>query len=144
MGKNKYIETPEKLWELFEEYKADVKSNPRIKVEYVGKDGERVGTPIERPLTLDGFYTFCYYKSVTAHHYFDNPEGAYDDYRGITTRVRKEVRAEQIDGAMVSHYNSNLTARLNGLTDKQDIDLKTQISPFIPFDLDVPEDNSTS
>ena len=76
MAKHKYIETPEKMWELFEAYRKDVKGNPRLKVEYVGKDGERVSTPIERPLTLDGFYSFGYDKGVTIHHYFDNPDNA--------------------------------------------------------------------
>jgi hypothetical protein len=121
MPKHKYIATPELLWELFTEYREQVKSNPRKKVEYVGKDGKRVETPIERPLSLDGFYCFGYDKGVTIHNYFDNPEGAYDEYQGITTRIRKEVRAEQVDGAMVGQYNSNLTARLNGLTDKSEV-----------------------
>lgn len=130
MAKHKYIETPEKLWQLFEAYKKEVKDNPRIKVEYVGRDGETRHTPIERPLTLDGFYAFGYEKGVTLHHYFDNPEGAYDEYRGIITRVRSFVKSEQIDGAMVGHYNSNLTARLNGLTDKQEHTITEQ--PLFP------------
>jgi hypothetical protein len=121
MPKHKYIATPELLWEMFTEYREQVKSNPRKKVEYVGKDGVRVETPIERPLSLDGFYCFGYDKDITLHHYFENPDGAYDEYRGITTRIRKEVRAEQVDGAMVGQYNSNLTARLNGLTDKSEV-----------------------
>jgi len=121
MPKHKYIATPDLLWDLFTEYREQVKSNPRKKIEYVGKDGLRVETPIERPLSLDGFYCFGYDKGVTLHHYFENPDGAYDEYRGITTRIRKEVRAEQVDGAMVGQYNSNLTARLNGLTDKSEV-----------------------
>lgn len=144
MAKHKYIETPEKLWELFLAYKKEVKDNPRIKVEYVGKDGDTKHTPIERPLTVDGFKSFGAYQVGTLHHYFTNPEGAYDEYRTIITRIREEIRSEQIDGAMVNHYNSNLTARLNGLTDKQDIEVKGQISPFTPIDLDVQEDNGTS
>ena len=32
MGKNKYIETPEALLELFNEYKNEVKSNPRTRI----------------------------------------------------------------------------------------------------------------
>jgi len=125
--KPKYIETPEKMWELFEAYKKEVKDNPRIKVEYVGKDGERVNTPIERPLTVEGFKTFGAYKVGTLHHYFTNPEGAYDEYRTIITRIREEVRAEQFDGAMVNHYNSNLTARLNGLVDKKEQSITANI-----------------
>jgi len=126
MAKHKYIATPELLWELFTEYRQQVKDNPRKKVEYVGKDGMRVETPIERPLSLDGFYCFGYDKGVTLHHYFENPEGAYDEYRGITTRIRKEVRAEQVEGAMVGQYNSNLTARINGLTDKSEVTVREQ------------------
>ncbi len=139
MSKPKYIETPEKLWELFENYRKEVKDNPRIKVEYVGRNGDKVNTPIERPLTIEGFFTFGYDNKVTIHHYFDNPEGAYDDYRGIIMRIRKAVRAEQFDGALVNAYNSNLTARLNGLTDKQQIEV-TETPPLFP---DVPTDDSS-
>lgn len=142
--KPKYIKTPEKMWELFEKYRDEVKSNPRIKVEYVGRNGDRVETPIERPLSLDGFYCFGYDNGVTIHHYFDNPDGAYDEYRGIITRIRKAVRAEQIDGAMVNHYNSNLTARINGLTDKTESNVTVDAPIFKGIDLDVPTDNSTS
>jgi hypothetical protein len=126
MAKHKYIETPEALWEMFTEYREHVKGNPRTKVEYVGKDGDRVETPVERPLSMDGFYCFGYEKGATLHHYFENPEGAYDEYRGITTRIRKEVRAEQVEGAMVGQYNSNLTARINGLTDKSEVTVREQ------------------
>jgi hypothetical protein len=144
MGKHKYIETPEKMWELFLAYKKEVKGNPRIKVEYVGKDGDTKHTPIERPLTIEGFKTFCAYQVGDINRYWNNVDESCNEYVTIITRVREEIRAEQIDGAMVNHYNSNLTARLNGLTDKQDIELKTQVSPFTPIDMDVPEDNSTS
>lgn len=39
MGRRKYIETPEKLLELFLSYKSEVKNNPRKKHTFVGKDG---------------------------------------------------------------------------------------------------------
>jgi hypothetical protein len=143
MSKPKYIETPEKMWELFQAYKKEVKENPRIKVEYVGRNGDKVQTPIERPLTLDGFYTFGYDNGVTIHHYFDNPEGAYDEYRGITSRIRKAVRAEQLDGAMVNHYNSNLTARLNGLTEKTQQSVSIEQPIFKGIDLNVSENNGS-
>lgn len=126
MGKHKYIENPDKLWELFEAYRKEVKDNPRVKVEYVGKDGHKVETPIERPLSIDGFYTYGYDKGVTIHHYFDNTNGAYDDYWGIVTRIRKAVKAEQVDGAMTGFYNPNLTARINGLVDSKEHNVKTE------------------
>lgn len=142
MGKSKYIETPEKLWELFDAYKKEVKGNPRKKVEYVGRNGDRVETPIERPLTLDGFYCFGYDNGVTIHHYFDNPDGAYDAYRGIIARIRNEVRSEQVDGAMVGAYNSNLTARLNGLSENTNANVNIEQPIFKGIEL--PTDNSAN
>jgi len=115
MAKKKYIETPDKLWELFEGYRRQVKDNPRIKVEYVGKDGERVSTPIELPLILEGFKCYCAELIGTVDHYFRNTDNAYDEYRHIIMRIREEIRAEQISGGMVGAYNSNLTARINNL-----------------------------
>ena len=130
MGKHKYIETPEKMWELFEAYAKDTKGNPRIKVEYVGKDGERVNTPLERPLTLEGFNQYAYAYESTIHHYFDNPQGAYDEYRGVCSRVREAIRNDQIEGGMVGQYNASITQRLNGLTDKSEVVHKEQ--PLFP------------
>ncbi len=43
--KHKYIETPEKLWELFEAYVLHEQKHPMYKTEYVGKDGYMVLTP---------------------------------------------------------------------------------------------------
>jgi hypothetical protein len=54
MAKHKYIKEPKLIWEYFQAYRKNVKDNPRMKVEYVGKDGERVNTPIERPLIIEG------------------------------------------------------------------------------------------
>jgi len=123
MGKHKYIETAEKLWELFTSYKVSVKDNPRTRREYVGKDGERVDTPLERPLTMAGFETYCYDMGITVHHYFDNPNGAYNEYRGICTRARRAIKADQIEGGMVGQYNHSITQRLNKLTEKTEADV---------------------
>ena len=133
MGKHKYIETPEKMWELFLAYVTEVKTNPRIKVEYVGRNGDRVETPLETPLTYDGFQCFGYDNDLTVHHYFDNPEGAYDNYREVCSRIKKQIRADQISGGMVGQYNASITQRLNGLTDKQAIQV-TETPPLFPDD----------
>lgn len=124
MAKHKYIETPEKLWELFLEYKAEVKGNPRKKVEYVGKDGDRVETPIERPLIIEGFKTYCAYKVGTIDHYWKNTDNAYEEYCPIITRIKQEIRQDQFEGGLLNQYNANLTARLNGVTDKKEVEHK--------------------
>jgi 3-deoxy-D-arabino-heptulosonate 7-phosphate (DAHP) synthase len=131
MGKNKYIETPEKLWELFTEYRTHVKSNPRTKHVFVGKDGKSDYELLEVPLTMEGFDNFCYEKGLTIEHYFRNTNKAYEDYCGICMRVRNAIRQDQIEGGMVGQYNPSITQRLNGLTEKQEI--KTiQEQPLFP------------
>lgn len=132
MAKHKYIETPEKMWELFEAYRKDVKGNPRIKVEYVGKDGERVSTPLEVPLTMEGFENYVADQDVIQDlgHYFANTDNAYDKYRTICSRVRRAIRQDQIEGGMVGQYNASITQRLNNLTDKQEHTITEQ--PLFP------------
>jgi hypothetical protein len=131
MGRVKLIETPEKLWGLFTEYKNEVKSNPRVKHVFVGKDGSSEYERLERPLTMEGFECFCYDKGVTVSNYFEDKHNAYADYYAICSRVKREIRHDQIEGSMVGQYNTSITQRLNGLTDKQEI--KTiQEQPLFP------------
>jgi hypothetical protein len=59
MGKRKYIETPNKMWEYFQAYKKEVKDSPILVQDYVGKDGTAVYRQKEKPLTLDGFECWC-------------------------------------------------------------------------------------
>jgi hypothetical protein len=47
-----------------------------------------------------------------------------EDFCGVITRIETEVRDQQVNGGMAGVYNANLTARLNGLTDKKDVTSK--------------------
>lgn len=120
MGKHKYIETPEKLWELFEAYRKEVKANPRIRYVFVGKDGEEKKERLETPLTLEGFYNYCRREICTVHQYFENQEKAYTDYLGICRAIREEIRQDQIEGGMVGQYSTSITQRLNGLKEQSE------------------------
>lgn len=123
MSKPKYIESPEKMWELFQEYKKATKANP-IKVhDYVGRDGIEVFRLRERPLTMEGFENYVADKGVINDlgDYFSNKNGKYSDYSTICKRVKMAIRQDQIEGGMASIYNPSITQRLNGLTDKQEI-----------------------
>lgn len=119
MGKRKYIESPDKLWEYWEAYKQWVKANP-IKVhDFVGKDGQEVYRLKERPLTHQRFLSFCAEKfKVTVHHYFTNPDNAYEEYRSICSRIVQEREADQIEGGMAGIYNPSITQRLNNLKEQ--------------------------
>jgi hypothetical protein len=117
MPKKKYIETPEKLYELFEEYKAARKPREIQKATPKGVVSEWHMPP----LTMSGFRTFGYKKGVTIHHYFSNTDNAYDAYRSICSHIEDEIRTDQIEGGMVGQYNPSITQRLNGLTEKTDV-----------------------
>jgi hypothetical protein len=129
MGKHKYIETPEKMWELFEQYKAYTKSRPILVQDFVGKDGDEVNRKKERPLTIDGFECWCYDNEIISDlsNYFANSDNKYSDYSTICSRIRKAVRTDQIEGGMSGIYNPSITQRLNGLTDKSEIVHKEQM-----------------
>jgi hypothetical protein len=128
MGKHKYIETPEKMWELFEQYKAYTKSRPILVQDFVGKDGDEVNRKKERPLTIDGFECWCYDNEIISDlsNYFANSDNKYSDYSTICSRIRKAVRTDQIEGGMSGIYNPSITQRLNGLTDKSEVMVKEQ------------------
>lgn len=118
----KNIETPDKMWELFTQYKTEVKSNPRKKMVFGGKDFIHDYELLERPLTLEGFENYCADLGIIQDmsNYFANSNNAYEDYSTICSRIKKAIRQDQIEGGMVGQYNPSITQRLNGLTDKQE------------------------
>jgi len=135
MGKPKYIETPEKLWELFESYFKETKGSPRFKNVFVGKDGSPEKEYLERPLTIEGFRNFGHRKGVSIEHYFANTDDSYTEYRTICSRIRDEIRQDQIEGGMVGQYNPSITQRLNGLTDKTESQINATISQITGMEI---------
>ncbi len=120
MGKRKYIETPEKLWEYFQEYKKETKSKPFLIKDWVGKDAFNVQREKERPLTIEGLECWLFEKEIIGDlsHYFANTDNKYSDYLTICHAIKKAVRQDQIEGGMAGMYNPSITQRLNGLVEK--------------------------
>lgn len=111
---------PNDIYKAFNEYKEQLKqkSSEWLKVQYVGKEGGRVTDEQKLPLTLDGFEVFCYDKYGCVEQYFKNQDGYYDDFIPICSRIRKEIRDNQILGGMLGFYNASITQRLNNLHEK--------------------------
>jgi len=127
----KKIKDPKQLEEIFKEYKSYTKTNPRFKYHLNQRTGDMVGEPLEVPFTLEGFEIFCYDKyNFTAKHYLENTNKAYEDFCTISTRIRKEIRDDQIKGGMVGQYNPSITARLNAL--KEQIEQTNIEQPLFP------------
>lgn len=152
MGKPKYIETPEKMWEHFCSYRSNIKDNPIMLVEQkrgamvLPKDLDKVDKetikevlsntvylPVQRPLTLEGFENWCNDNDIISDlsQYFANTEQRYTEYQTICSRIRRVIKQDQIEGGMVGIYNPSITQRLNGLVDKSEILQKTE-QPLFP------------
>lgn len=121
-GRPKAIETPEFLYELFKEYKSSVKNKPKLVHDFVGKDADEVWREREKPLTYEGFQNFVEDKEIisTTDHYFMNYEGRYSEFVGICSRIKREIRQDQIEGGLCGIYNASITQRLNGLVEKSE------------------------
>ena len=118
MAKHKYIESPELMAKLFEDYKTECKSNPRKKHVFVGKDGTSDYELLERPLTFEGFSIYCFEKIGSIKHYFENRDKSYNEYVHICSHIKEVIRRDQIEGGMVGQYNPSITQRLNGLKEQ--------------------------
>jgi hypothetical protein len=125
----KNIESPERLWELFEAYVLHERDNPMHKVEYVGKDGIEKHTPLETPITFEGFECYLADQEIITDlgDYSKNDDGRYKDYAPIITRIRNNCFVHNFKGAAVGLFNANLIARKLGISDKQDqtVEVKT-------------------
>jgi len=118
---------PEDLLKVWESYKLDIieKEKDWQKIQYVGKDGERVCDPVKLPYTLEGLKRYCWDNGIgDISNYFDNSGDLYNDFKVICSRIKNEIREHQIIGGMNGFFNASITQRLNGLADKKELDVK--------------------
>lgn len=107
----------EKAWSGYKDY-LEQEAEKWLKVQYVGKEGQRVTDKYKLPMTMEGFEIYCHENHGTVEHYFRNTEGYYDDFCTICSRIKTEIRNDQITGGLLGVYNPSITQRLNGLADK--------------------------
>lgn len=118
-GRPKAIESPEKMWEYFQQYVEKIKNNPYLVKDYVGKDVVQVHREIEKPLTMMGFTNHLYDLGIITDvsDYFENTNGTYGDFLHVCTRIRSNIKEDQISGGMAGLFNASITQRLNSLSD---------------------------
>lgn len=130
MAKHKYISSPRKMLQLFNEYVEHAKSNPIKVQDYVGKEAFMVYREKEVPLTMEGFENFVASKPRMPwdlKDYFANTNGAYSEFSPICSRIKKMIREDQIKGGMAGIYNPSITQRLNGLVDKTESKMNVDV-----------------
>lgn len=122
---------PEDLYNCFEMYKLWVRNEAKNwpKVQYVGKNGERVEDYPVLPLLRSGFTSWAYRNGFGfIHQYLDNKDGYYDEFVATSVQILDEIKSQQVTGGMLKHFDASLTARLNGLTEKTEVVQKGKVS----------------
>jgi hypothetical protein len=133
MHPTRIFKEPEDVLKAFEEYKTDLleQSNEWVKIQYVGKDGDRVAEPQKVPMTFEGFKRYCRKHYGEVEQYFTNQDDYYSDFIGICRAIKEEIRENQIIGGLLNFYNPSITQRLNNLSEK------TETKQVDKFDFDV-------
>lgn len=135
MHPTRIFKSEDELETAWKGYKSNlaIQSNEWLKIQYVGKEGDRKEDGQKIPMTMEGFERYCYDNHGCVNQYFDNKQGYYDDFVIVCSRIRKEIRENQIIGGLLGFYNPSITQRLNGLSDKKEIDHKVEMNiPNIP------------
>lgn len=143
VGRPKNIDTPEIMWDLFQQYKKETKSRPFLVRDWVGGIGKEVMREKEKPLTMEGFNVWCFENGVTSwvHDYFGNKGGKYGQFSHICSIIRELIRQDQIGGGMAGIYNPSITQRLNGLTEKIQEDGNKEVTIKVKYEKkEIPKD----
>jgi hypothetical protein len=122
-GAPKKITSPEHLLELFEGYKEWAKANPWCKKDFIRSGefaGQVVDLPTEHPLTEWGFAAFCKISYQGLRNYGER-EG-YEEFFDTYARIKTEMTSQRVSGGLSGAYNANLVARIDGITEKHEID----------------------
>lgn len=120
VGRPKAIESPEVMYQLFQEYCEHTKANPIKVKDWVGGMAKPVVREKEIPYTLEGFEIYCFKQGIISDlaRYFSNLDGAYEEFRPICSNIKRIIREDQINGGMAGIFNASITQRLNNLVEK--------------------------
>ena len=138
------FKTTDALADTWQDYKDSIKEQEKEwkKVQYVGRNGDRVEDTVKVPLTFEGFKRYCWDEGLGAiEKYFTNQGGYYDEFGGICSRIKNEIRENQIIGGMNGFFNPSITQRLNNLSEKTENKNTHEVEIFKGIDLSVQESN---
>ena len=123
MPKDKWIKSPEQFLEIWDEYVKDRLQQYDLLPVANNKTGEVLYLPAQKPITRKSFQVFVRKNyGYHIHQYIDNKDKAYNEYVGVITHARDEWEDDQVSGTLTGKYKApNLTARMLGIGDKQDV-----------------------
>lgn len=123
-GKPRAIESPEQFETMALDYIEWVKNNPVSKTITAAFQGvisyEKV--PHSRPMTQYGLAAHMGIGLSTLKDY-----GAKEDYSAMFKQICAVMTAWNVDGATCGDMNGNIVSRIEGLADKQEVDIDAKV-----------------
>lgn len=122
-GRDKIFETPEIMLEACYEYFEHQSKQVWNKIDYKGKDVEKVEIPTPSPFSLTGL---CIFLGVNTVYFNQFEKDCSKDFSKVIKHVREVIYTQKLEGASVGAYNANIIARELGLADKKDLSIREQ------------------
>jgi len=109
------------LWEAACEYFEWCSNNPWLKIDFKGKDADRVEMPTERPFTMSGLCLYLNCGSAYFRSFKHDLKGKTDElsleFATVIARIEEVVYTQQFEGATVGAYDSRIISRALGLAE---------------------------
>jgi len=105
------------LWDAAVEYFIYTDGRKWVRVDFKGKDSDKVEIPTDTPYTLTGLSLFL---GVHSKYFTEFEKKCSEDFTEVITRIREIIYTQKFEGAAVGAYNGNIIARDLGLADKKD------------------------
>lgn len=114
-------------WEEYKQHK-DSEAIKWAKVQYVGKDGNRVEDKPPMPYDLDGFFAWYHNKyGHFIHQYFKQTDKYEPDFLPIVTHIIAERNDNIKTGTLLGFFNSSMGNRIVGLAEQTE-NLNTNVN----------------
>jgi hypothetical protein len=129
MHPTRIFKSPDELEIAWKLYKEDllIQAKDWQKVQYVGKEGQRMSDDLKLPYVFDGFEVFCYKNYGCVEQYFKNTGGYYDEFIPLCAHIKQECRSQNTTGAMLGVFNTSITQRIHGMVEKTE-----DVTPVVP------------
>lgn len=118
-GRDKLFTTPELLEEAAYEYFSWCVENPWVRIDFKGKDADKVEIPTARPFTIQGLVLFLDCSRDWWNKF--KADEANKDFFGVISRIDTIIYTQKFEGAVVGAFNANIISRDLGLVDRKEV-----------------------
>ena len=122
-GRDKIFKTPEILQEAAYEYFEYQSKQKWERIDYKGKECQRVRIPTSSPFTIEGL---CLFLGVNTKYFNTFERSCSEDFNNVITHIREIIHLQKFEGAAVGAYNANIIAHELGMKNRQQEDASAE------------------